>query len=174
MRILTTPATASGAVHRRGAVEQQVVLLHQRRRHQAEVGGHRRAFDTGRRHAATIDQHQRAGRAQATQVDRGRARAIVEDEALESQIDLLAAGSGRFLQDVAGVDQPDFARHLAGDYLQWRDTGIGITLEPRSRDNDFLGDLLVLIVLSGCVTAGLLGERCRRHDQHQHAYNRKE
>ncbi len=105
-------------VYRGRAVEQQVILLNQRGRYEIEVRRNGRTLYARRRQAATVDENQGSRGTESAQVDRRRARAVIENEALERQVDLLAAGRSRFLQDIGCINEADFAGYLSRDDLQ--------------------------------------------------------
>ena len=126
-----------GTVDGRGRVEQVVVLLDEIARDQVEVGGKGRALYAARRKPAPVEQGQRSVGAQTAQVDGGSGGSVVQNEALERQVDLLALRGRRGLQNVGGVDQARLLRELHADDLQGRDTAVGVALDPRARDHNF-------------------------------------
>jgi hypothetical protein len=114
-------------------------------------------------------------------------RTVVQNESRKCQVDLLSARGSGFLQDFAGIHQADFARHLPGNNLQWRDAAVGITLQARSRHDQFFhalvgfSHLFVLrrdwyFVGGDCITGGsdsacgvlLFLSECCRNSKQQH------
>ena len=131
------------SVDGRSAVQQLVVLLHQQPRYDAQVGRPRRALHARRRQPTAVQQHQRSIRSQAAQVHRGGARSVVENEALEGQVDLPAGRRGGLLQYLAGVDEASFALHVRHDDLQRRDARVGAALDARAGDDDLLDGCVI-------------------------------
>ena len=125
------------AIDRRRAVQQHLDTVDQRRWDQADVGRHRRAFDARRRHAAIVDQHQRARRIEIAQIDRRNAGTAHRDErARHRSVDLHAVRGAHRLQDLRGVDEAEFARLRAVDHLQGRGAVEGRLAQARARDDD--------------------------------------
>ena len=83
-------------------------------------------FDTGRRHAATVDQQQRAIRAETAEVQRLRVRTVVEHEAVEARVDLGARSRFGALEDGGGIELADVIGRFGFENLQRRNAGVGI------------------------------------------------
>ena len=79
-----------GTVDGGSTVQQQIVLLDQRTWYEIEIGRKGRPFDARWCHTPAVDEYQGTGRTQSPQADRVGARAFIDNEAAERQVDLLA------------------------------------------------------------------------------------
>ena len=125
-----------GTVDGGSAVEQLIVLLHQNAGHDAQVRRCRRPLHARRRDATAVQQHQRALRAKAAKVGGGGARPVVEDEALEGQVELHARRRAGFLQNLACIDEAGLALDVRADDLQRRDARVGAAPDARAGNDD--------------------------------------